>query len=188
MASPPKYFSAFRFQVTFSVNQYQRLEWTETAEGFDITATSPEIKLVDAGFSDVQGLEANIELKAHPEGGLYQGVRQLTGRSTYTNIVLKRGMSRNFETWVWFTAVARGIVPVARKSVTIELLDNDPNASNPVARWNVFAAIPVKMKVSDFNAKSGELAIEELHLAHEGWELDLSLGENPSEAATSGQG
>ena len=151
MANRP--FSAFRFQVSF-------------------TGGDSADPVADAGFSDVAGLEANIEVKAHPEGGLFQGVRQLVGRTTYQNIVLKRGMTANLELWRWFTNVSSGVHPVSRKEVTIELLDVD--SDDAVATWHVRRAVPIKMKVSDLSGKSTELAIEEMHLAHEGWDLDLS--------------
>jgi phage tail-like protein len=153
--APIRPFSAFRFQVTFS--------------GGD-----PADPVADAGFADVQGLEASVEVKAHPEGGLFQGVRQLVGRATFQNIVLKRGMTANLELWRWFTNVANGVHPVSRKEVLIELLDVDKPTA--VARWNVTRAVPIKMRVSDLSGKSTELAIEEMHLAHEGWQMDLTVG------------
>lgn len=161
-ATPPDspYLSNFRFQVRFTQNK---------------TPTSANRSdMVDAGFSEVSGIEANIEVKAHPEGGRAMGVRQLLGRVTYPNLVLKRGMSRNAEAWRWFTNVARGVRPVPRKDVMIELLAKD--FTTVITRWNVFRAVPIKMKVADLNAKTGELAIEEIHLAHEGLEMDFTVG------------
>ncbi len=152
------YFSTFRFQVWFTP---------------DAQPTPASSRISDAGFSEVAGLEANIEVKAHNEGGRAEGARQLVGRATYPNLVLKRGMSRNVETWGWFANVARGVRPVPRKGVIIELLDA-ANFQKVVARWLVARAVPVKMKLNDLNAKTGELAIEEIHLAHEGLALDFS--------------
>lgn len=159
MAAP--YFSVFRFQVWFTPDDNPGAQPSDT-------------QMADAGFSEVAGLDASVELKPLPEGGRNQGVRQLPGRAVYPPLVLKRGMSRNFEAWRWFDAVARGVRPVPRKGVIVELLAAD--MSGVVARWTVNRAMPVKMKISDLNAKNGEIAIEELQLAHEGWNLDLSLG------------
>lgn len=156
MASGAPYFSAFRFQVWFTQ---------------DVHPTGSSQHMSDAGFSEVTGLEANIEVKAHNEGGRFEGARQLVGRTTYPNLVLKRGMGRNIETWRWFANVARGVRPVPRKGVIVELLDLSDH-QKVVARWTVDSAVPVKMKLSDLNAKTGELAIEEIHLAHEGLALD----------------
>jgi phage tail-like protein len=161
MAGAP-YFAGFRFQVWFTKNQRP------------LPAGAPDDTMADAGFSEVMGLEANIEVKAYPEGGRSEGNCQLVGRATYPNLVLKRGFSKNLESYRWFTNVARGVHPVPRKGLIVELLDVD--FSTVVARWTVDRALPVKMKVSDLNAKGGEVAIEELHLAHEGLSIDLTLG------------
>jgi phage tail-like protein len=165
MAAP--FFSAFRFQVWF----------TEDA----VPATGDESTISDAGFSEVIGLEANIEVKSYAEGGRAEGNRQLVGRTTYPNLVLKRGMSRNLESWQWFTNVARGVRPVPRKGLIIELLDAS-DRTQVVARWLVSSAVPVKMKCNDLNARTGEVAIEEMHLAHEGLELEIDSASPPGGA------
>jgi phage tail-like protein len=155
MASSARVFSGFRFQVWFTNGPGQE-------------------SMINASFSEVGGLEANVEVKAYPEGGRSEGVRQLPGRVTYPNLVLKRGLSRDIESFRWFASVAAGVRPAPRKGVIIELLDTD--FSSVVARWKVLRALPVKMKASDLSAKGGEVAIEELHLAHEGLTFDTSVG------------
>lgn len=195
MASGSPLFMTFRFQVWFTGGE----TGGGAAAGFSASASasaslggngigfaasaraSATVSLggdhpaiADAGFSEVSGLEASIEVKAQPEGGLHDGQRQLVGRTTHTNLILKRGLGRNFELYRWFDSVSRGVRPVARKDVMIELLDSD--GSDVVARWHVTRAVPVKIKISDLNAKSGEIAIEEIHLAHEGLSFDLALG------------
>ncbi|MGI9217790.1 MAG: phage tail protein [Hydrogenophaga sp.] len=40
--------------------------------------------------------------------------------------------------------------------------------SNPVLRWRLERAMPVKFKAADFNARSADVGIEEIHLVHEG--------------------
>lgn len=161
------YFSSFRFQVWFT--------------GDAVPAAGDAPSMSDAGFSEVGGLEADVEVKAYAEGGRAEGNRQLVGRTTYPNLVLKRGMSRNLESWRWFTSVARGVRPVPRKGVIIELLDTADRTS-VVARWLVSSAVPVKMRCTDLNARTGEVAIEELHLAHEGLELEIDGASPPGGA------
>jgi phage tail-like protein len=160
MADSAPFFSAFKFQVTFTPDE---------------ASTSDAVDVTDAGFSEVQGLEANVELKSIAEGGRFQGSKQLIGRTTYQNIVLKRGLSQNVELWRWFAQVAAGTHPVPRKSMQVDLLD--PAGENVIARWKVAGAVPIKMKVSDFNAKSGEIAIEEMTVAHEGFDVDFDMPE-----------
>ncbi len=159
MATPRPPFSVFRFQVHF----------LDESGGTSIT---------DAGFSDVSGLEANLEVKPLPEGGRSVGVHQLVGKTTYANLVLKRGMTSNFELWNWFNDVSRGVRPVPRKKVVVELLDADTAVDETrrvVARWSAERAMPLKMRASDLSGKGTELAVEELHLAHEGLIFDLTV-------------
>jgi phage tail-like protein len=151
-------FSLFRFRVSFT-------------QGTG-TSAAPGAPSSGAGFSEVAGLEASVDVKAYPEGGYV--VRQLPGRSTFTNLVLKRGFSADLSFWSWFTDVASGTRPVRRRGVMVELMSND--YATVVGRWTVDRALPVRMKLSDLNARSSELAIEELHLAHEGITIDTSLG------------
>jgi phage tail-like protein len=153
---PVVMYSTFRFKVTFTPDG--------TPRGNTVTPMTSSGK-EGLGFSEVTGLEGNVELKPHPEGGRPLGVRQLVGRTTFPNLVLKRGMSGNREVWDWFFAVASGKRPVPRKKVLIEL---QGNGGAVLATWEVSRAVPVKLKASDLNAKTGEVAIEELHLAHEG--------------------
>lgn len=159
MPSGAPIFSAFRFQVWFT----QDLGGTLAAPG-----------LADAAFAEVSGLEATVDVKTYPEGGRMQGMRQLIGRTTYTNVTFKRGMSRDLSSWRWFNQIVHGVYPVPRRDVLIHVMDID--FSQPVAGFTIYRAIPVKMKVSDLNAKNGELLIEELQLTHEGMDLDLQGG------------
>jgi phage tail-like protein len=159
MATPRPPFSVFRFQVQF----------LDESGGQTIT---------NGGFSDVSGLESNIEIKPIPEGGRLVGVHQLVGKTTFANLVLKRGLTSNFELWKWFSDVSRGVRPVPRKKVVIELLDAEIGVDENkrvVARWSAERAIPLKMRASDLSGKGTELAVEELQLAHEGLTFDLDV-------------
>jgi phage tail-like protein len=47
-----------------------------------------------------------------------------------------------------------------------------PNGTREVARWTFLRALPSKVSGPSLNAKTGEIAIEELHLVHEGLRLE----------------
>lgn len=155
MASGAPIFSAFRFQVWFT----EDLGGSLVAPG-----------LADAAFSEISGLEATVDIKAYPEGGRMQGQRQLVGRTNYSNVTFKRGMTRDQSFRRWFTQITLGVHPVPRRDVMIHVMDID--FSQAVAGFVLYRAIPIKLKVSDLNAKNGELLIEELQLAHEGMDFD----------------
>src|SRR4030095_5751639 len=72
-----------------------------------------------AGFSEVSGLEFEIEVEQFREGGLPQCERQLAGPAKFpSRIVLKRGITGTV-LWSWHQKVMQG--RVERKDVVIEL-------------------------------------------------------------------
>jgi phage tail-like protein len=58
--------------------------------------------------------------------------------------------------------------PVRRYDGLIEVMSTGDNV---VARWEFDRGLPARIKGPELNAKTGEIAIEELHIAHEGLRL-----------------
>lgn len=134
--------------------------------------------LCEGAFSEVTGLEASMEAKAIKEGGRNYGVHQRAGQVSFATVVLKRGMTRARDLWQWWalfagaqadktssTDATTGGAYAHRLTVRITLQDI---GANPVIRWRLERAMPVKFKAADFNGRATEVGIEELHLAHEG--------------------
>lgn len=150
--------TTFRFEVTFD---------RASGEG-------PQ-RLGDGGFQEVSGLEVELDVAEYLEGGRNDGVIRRVGRAKYQPLVCKRGMfgpvngEAEPELWQWFQDVVAGVRPVRRYSGTVRLQDQ---AGEPVAAWRFTRALPAKLVGPQLNAKTGEVAIEELHLAHEGLALD----------------
>ena len=48
---------------------------------------------LEAGFSEVAGLEAETEVEDRPEGGTNDYVHELAKQSKYPNLSLKRGLT-----------------------------------------------------------------------------------------------
>lgn len=134
-------------------------------------------KLSDGGFQECTGLEIEMDVQEHLEGGRNDGVVRLVGRGKYTNLVLRRGMFLssggrvNSELWAWMQGVLGGQRPVARYDGVVEVFD--PSARQVQATWRFSRGLPVRVKGPDLNAKTGDVAIEELHIAHEGLALEL---------------
>ena len=105
-----------------------------------------------------------MEVKVIKEGGRNYGVAQRAGNTTFPTVVLKRGISVNRNLWQIFNTLAIGTF-APRLQVTINLFDIDGTST---LAWQLDRAMPVKYKFADFNAKSVEVGIEELHLVHEG--------------------
>jgi phage tail-like protein len=96
------------------------------------------------------------------------------GRAKYQNIVLKRGMfygdsgQVNQDLWNWLQGVANGVRPVLRYDGIIQVM----SVGNSVAAtWTFDRGLPAKIRGPELNAKTGEVAIEELTIAHEGLRL-----------------
>jgi len=117
-------------------------------------------------FSEVSGLDAEIEPIEYRTGDEDTTVRKIPGLRKYSNITLKRGFTTDLSLWNWMKQGLGG--KVMRANMSITLLDG---ARQPVLRWNVREAWPCKWEGPDLNAKGNDIAIETLEICHEGIEL-----------------
>ncbi len=134
---------------------------------------------VDGGFQECSGLEIEMDVQELKEGGRNDGVVRLVGQGKYGNLVLKRGMLYTeegpvaAEFWEWLQDIVSGSVPYRRYDGTIEVLDRTGgDDARVLATWTFSRGLPAKVSGPQLNAQSGELAIEELHIAHEGLRLE----------------
>jgi phage tail-like protein len=98
-------------------------------------------------------------------GGEPSTVRKLPGLTRYSNIVLRRGITKDAELWNWRQTVVQGNVD--RRNGSIILLDED---GTELVRWNFFHGWIAKCEGPALNAKGNEVAIETVEIAHEGLE------------------
>jgi phage tail-like protein len=159
---------AFRFQV--------RLRKSPAGEsGSQAPNDSPTgSDLGDGAFQECSGLGIDMDVQEYLEGGRNDGVIKNVGRAKYNPIVLKRGMfygqsgSSNRDLWNWIQGVVSGRRPVARYDGVIKVFSSGEELS---ATWVFDRGLPMKITGPELNAKTGEVAIEELHIAHEGLRL-----------------
>jgi phage tail-like protein len=119
-------------------------------------------------FTECSGLGSTTEVIDGPRpiggvGGGTGGHTRLPGKTTFTDITLKWGITDSTELWDWRQDVVNG--KFERHNVTIVgfRLDNHTEA----ARWNLVNAWPSKWEGPAFNQK-GDILIATLVLAHEG--------------------
>ena len=130
--------------------------------------------LGDGAFQDCSGLEMSMDVQEYQEGGRNDGVIQRVGRAKYVPLVLKRGMfyggggQVNRDLWRWIQGVVSGQRPVARYDGVVEVMSAGDTV---VATWVFDRGLPAQLRGPQLDAKSGEIAIEELHIAHEGLRL-----------------
>jgi phage tail-like protein len=149
---------------------------------FDVLLTlsaagKPPASLGNGGFAECSGLELEADIKDHLEGGFNSGVIRRVGRVKLQPLVLKRGIvvpagGQYMDTafWKWLTEMVSGVLPVLRCDGHIRV--SNPSDTQKVAHWSFTRGLPVKVTGPALNAKTGEIAIEELHIAHEGLQLE----------------
>jgi len=144
-------FTSFNFQVEIEVDNG--------------TVSNPICSMM---FSDVDGLEMNIEPKTIREGGRNTGPVHMAGGVGYGQLSLKRGMTANFDLWNWFEAVAAPGNGGLRGSADIVMLGGDGTQQ---AQFRLTGCLPIKLKAPALNAKDGLIAIEEVSILYESMTL-----------------
>ncbi len=124
--------------------------------------------LVNAAFSDCDGLEMSMEVKTIREGGGNDRQIRLNGPVSYGQLTLKRGMTENFDLWQWFHDTVQH--PRLRADADVVLLAADGITER--VRFRLERCLPVKLKAPTMNAKDGQIAIEELQIAYETMRLN----------------
>lgn len=119
------------------------------------------------GFSDASGLGVEINYSEYRNGNeKFNTVRKVPNTHKQDDVTLKRGLVGSDDLFKWIKVVRDG--KSDPRTVTVTLLDE---AREPVAKWVLRNAQPKKWSGPTLAAKGGgEVAMEELHLVHEGIE------------------
>ncbi len=174
MASP-ELLTAFNFEVQLRRSPASPLGGRRLAQ--DAPASSPDAgqALCDGGFQEVSGLEIEMDVQDVLEGGRNNAVIRRLGRGRYPLLVLKRGLFHSGSDgraddrfWRWMMDALDGVRPLQRVDGTVRVLGPD---GTPRATWTFERGLPAKLRGPELNARTGEIAIEELSIAHEGLRL-----------------
>ena len=140
-------YGAFNFKVEFG----------------DVAGGGP----IDAGFSDVSGIGHEVNYSEYRSGvDKTNTVRKIPNTFKTDEVTLKRGLVGTTDIFAWFKATRDG--QYQPRTVTIVMLDE---ARNEVLSLVLKNAQPKKWVGPTLAAKGGgEVALEELHLVHEGIE------------------
>jgi phage tail-like protein len=115
-------------------------------------------------FSEVTGLQVEIEAYDYREGGVNDYIHKLAGPARYpSNLILKHGIVDANVLWKWQQEVIEG--KIKRRQVSVVLLDS---AGEAKWQWDFKDAYPVRWSGPDLRASTAEVAIETLELAHRG--------------------
>lgn len=120
----------------------------------------------DTFFTEISGLTVTTEVFPYKEGGANSFVHQLPTRTSYSNIVLKRGFTTNADFGKWYQNIIMGKRDI--RSVSIRLYNIDGKS---VKSWEVTSAYPVKYVAPETKAGNNSFAIETMELAHCGFKV-----------------
>ena len=123
--------------------------------------------LTAAAFSEVSGLESETIVVEYRTGTDPNFSRKLPGLTRYGNIALRYGITQDRELWDWRKNIVDGNPD--RRNGSIKLLDDQ---LSEVLRWNFRDGWICKWQGPALNARSNEIAIETIEIAHDGLELD----------------
>jgi phage tail-like protein len=119
--------------------------------------------LVVAGFSEVSGLEVELETEEYAEGGVNTHTHSLPTRFDYPNLELERGVTDSRALWQWVEDALNG--RIERKSGRVILLDS---IGQEQWGWEFHEAYPIKWSGPELDADRASVAIEALELTHNG--------------------
>ena len=124
---------------------------------------------IEAGFSDVSGLGNEINFSEYRAGtDKTNTMRKVPNTFKLDEVTLKRGLVGSIGIFEWIKAVRDGAYQP--RTVTIVMLDE---ARTEVLTFVLRNAQPKKWVGPTLAAKGGgEVAMEELHLVHEGIEYE----------------
>jgi phage tail-like protein len=149
---------------TYRENPYGAFNYTVNLGG---TQGTGDIGQVIGGFSDVSGLGTDVSYSDYRNGNeKFNTTRKVPNTHKLDDVTLKRGLVGSDDLFVWLKTVRDGTADP--RTVTIILHDE---ARNPVATFTLRKAQPKKWVGPTMASKGGgEVAMEELHLVHEGIE------------------
>ena len=133
---------------------------------FAVSLDGAQVKVPDAAFREVSGLETEIETDDLREGGENTFVHRLPKGRRQGNLSLVRGIAVGADPLVtWCKSVLEGTLAteIATATVIVKLLDAD---HTPIAAWSAQNCWPVKWQIAGFDAMKNEIAVETMELSY----------------------
>jgi phage tail-like protein len=130
---------------------------------------SGDLGTIVGGFSDVTGLGVDVSYSEYRNGNeKFNTARKVPNTHKMDDVTLKRGLIGSDDLFAWLKGVRDGTADP--RQVTVTLYDE---ARTAVAVWRLRNAQPKKWVGPTLAAKGGgEVAMEEMHLVHEGIEFE----------------
>jgi len=127
---------------------------------------------VQAGFQEISNIGTEMTVVEYRNGNHpTNNVTKITGLNKMTDVTLKRGAIGVLDLYNWLDAIRDGASNGVR-NVTIGLRSEDVTNPAPVLTWRLINARIIKYVAGPLNAKSSEVAMEELTLSYEVLEME----------------
>lgn len=124
----------------------------------------------DAGFAEVSGLGMQLEVIEYRNGNSRENeTMKITGLARVGDVTLRRGLIGSLTLYRWIAQIRDGDTNALR-TVTIQLQNEEH--TQVVQTWKLLRARIVKHVSGPFNAKGGDVAMEEMVLAFERLEIE----------------
>src|SRR5579871_2103360 len=91
-------------------------------------------KQIQALFTEVSGLQVEMQIQEYEEGGTNTYIHKLPGRLKVSNVTMKHGLTKSNDFLHW-------CLNLERRNVSVVMYDS---VGKPVIRWNFAKAYPVK--------------------------------------------
>ncbi len=124
----------------------------------------------DAGFQECGEIGMSVDVIEYRNGNEKQNaVRKLAGLTRVNDVTLRRGIIGSLSLYEWLDQIRNGD-QAGYRTVLIHLMSED--RTGPVQSWRLLRARIIKHSSGPFNAKSSDVAMEELTLAYERLEME----------------
>ena len=159
----------------------------------DINHPNPALGGVKMGFMSVSGLNITTEVIPYREGGMNTTTQKMPGQSDFAPITLSKGVivgdARMLDWMRQLFTVQQGTgINTAgmdfRANLLINVLDH-PVTKGPVpvkAAFKVYNAWPTAIAFSDLDAGANAIMVQQMTLAHEGFEYKLATSIGQTQA------
>lgn len=117
----------------------------------------------DVKFQEVSGLNVTMEMEPFKEGGENRYTHQLPTRTSFNDLVLKRGVFLGSGILSWATDAIENF-NFSPTNILISLLTED---HLPLYNWYVVGAIPKRLEYSAFSADRSEIVVQSLTLSYQ---------------------
>jgi phage tail-like protein len=126
----------------------------------------------DIAFKEASGISMTLKTSELEEGGANFMNRKLPGRTTFSDLELKRGLlplNSKLSEWCFNSFGSKSTGQIKTETIVLQLLNSK---SEVLMSWTFFGAYPIKWDVSGFNAQQSAIVVESISLSYTYYEAE----------------